>query len=333
MSTVLHPPSPLDGVVVPEQPPSTADLQHLRPSNWLGTAYTLGGSTLTLLALYLSAQASFQVWLLGQGLLAVALLQWFVFLHECGHNTLFRSRWCNQFVGVVAGFCALIPFGSWKLVHGMHHKWTGWQDLDVTTAILVPRRLARVERFLVNFCWRTWLPLFSTLYRWNNFWNLPRLFRYFPEGRQRRALVVQSLCSLSAYGLVITMVGPALSLQLIGLGLLLCLMMEDPLILSQHTHVPMHLSEGQTVKPFMAREQEVFTRSLRFPSWVSRYILLYMDAHELHHMYAAVPGYHLGRIPYRPMNEEPWWSWIRRAKRIPAEVFLFQNRLQSGLDV
>ena len=50
-------------------------------------------------------------------------------------------------------------------MHGRHHKWTGWQDVDPTTAALVPRELGTLERVLVNVCWRFWIPLFSVLYR------------------------------------------------------------------------------------------------------------------------------------------------------------------------
>ena len=51
-------------------------------------------------------------------------------------------------------------------------------------------------------------------------------------------------------------------------------------------------------------EQEVFTRSLRFPGWLST-ALLGIDAHELHHMYPRVPGYRLRQIRYATQNEMP----------------------------
>ena len=57
-------------------------------------------------------------------------------------------------------------------------------------------------------------------------------------------------------------------------------------------------SAGARGRPFPAVEQEPFTRSLRLPPLVSRFIL-HFDAHELHHMYPFVPGYHLHRIPTR----------------------------------
>ena len=79
-------------------------------------------------------------------MLAVAFVQWFVILHECGHDTLFRTRTWNRVAGSVAGFFALIPFACWTRVHSRHHRWTGWQDLDPTTEALVPRNRGRVER-------------------------------------------------------------------------------------------------------------------------------------------------------------------------------------------
>ena len=81
-----------------------------------------------------------------------------------------------------------------------------------------------------------------------------------------------------------------------------------------------------------AIEQEEFSRSLRLPGWLST-ALLHFDAHELHHMYPFVPGYHLRGVAYTPQNEVGYWGWIRAAKRVPGEVFLFQNRTESGWEI
>jgi len=130
-------------------PPTPADLTHLRPSDAAGSAVTLVAIVATVIALTLSMRAEVWLWLPGQIILAVALVQWFAILHECGHETLFRSRSIHRAIGQVAGFFSIIPFYNWKRVHGRHHKWTGWQDVDPTTATLVPRELSRVERVLV----------------------------------------------------------------------------------------------------------------------------------------------------------------------------------------
>lgn len=306
---------------------------HLKPQNVLGFLYCSLALGLTGFALWLSLSPHIALWLAGQVLLALALLQWFCILHEAGHKTLYRSAWLNKCAGYVAGFFALIPFDCWKLIHARHHRWTGWQDLDATTATLVPRKLHWFERLIVNTCWRFSLPLFSTLYRLNNYWLLPRLFRYFPHGLQRRRLVLNVAGSLAVYGLLIGFVGPQTFVQLTGLALFLTLVMQDPLILSQHTHIPMQLSHGQPVVPFPPQEQEVFTRSLLFPLWFSRSILLNLDAHELHHVHPSIPGYSLHVLGRDTQNGVPWWKWLWAAKQVPGDVLLFQNRNKTGFDL
>jgi fatty acid desaturase len=313
-------------------PPKPSDLAHLRPSNAAGSGVILIALGATALAIALSMRDELWLWLAGQIILAIALVQWFAILHECGHETLFRSRRIHGVVGQLAGFFSLIPFYNWKRVHGRHHKWTGWQDVDPTTATLVPRELRRAERILVNVCWRYWIPLFSVLYRINNFWNWPRLRTLFEKSEDRRRLLVSSIGLVVVYLALVVLVGPLALIRLIGLGVLLSLIAEDLLLLSQHTHIPQQLSHGEPVRPFPTIEQEVFTRSLVFPRWLSA-LLLHIDAHELHHMYPFVPGYRLGGIAYETENEIGVWTWVRRARAMPGELFLFHNRLETGADI
>ncbi len=306
---------------------------HLKPQNLLGFLYFFLALGLTTIAIYLSLSPHIALWLAGQTLLSFALLQWFCVLHEAGHKTLFRSSWLNKLSGYVAGFFALIPFDCWKLVHARHHRWTGWQDMDATTATLVPRKLYWLERVVINTCWVLSLPLFSTIYRLSNYWLLPRLLRYFPLARQRWRLALNIAGYLTAYGLLIWLLGPLTMVKLTGLSLFLTLVMQDPLILSQHTHIPMQLSGGKPVVPFPPKEQEIFTRSLWFPLWFSRWILINLDAHELHHVHTSVPGYYLHTLGRDSHNGVPWWKWLWAAKRVRADVLLFQNRNQTGFDI
>jgi hypothetical protein len=135
------------------------------------------------------------------------------------------------------------------------------------------------------------------------------------------------------YAGLIAWLGPSRCGALFGLGLYLSLAFQDVLILSQHSHIPMEHSGGRVVPPFPPLEQEIFTRSLLFPKWFSKYFLLNLDAHELHHMYASVPGYHLTDIHYEPRNAVSWWGWIRKAKRVRGDILIFQNRNDTGWDL
>jgi fatty acid desaturase len=286
----------------------------------------------TICGLALSVMDGWAAWAVGQLLLGLMLVQWFVILHECGHDTLFRTRRYHVAAGRLAAFFSLIPYHAWTRVHGRHHKWTGWQDLDPTTSSLVPRPLGRAERAIVNTCWRFWIPLFSILYRLNNYWHLARLFRLFPKAGDRRAIVLDMVLLLGLYSLIVAVAGPAVVFRVCAVALLLSLGLEDLLLLSQHTHVPQNVSGGVPVRPFPAIEQEPFTRSLQLPRPVSAFIL-HFDAHELHHMYPFVPGYHLHRIRYDTENGIGWWHWVRGAKRMRGDVLLFQNRLETGYDL
>ena len=304
-----------------------------RPADGTGLAFTGWAAAATAAGGWLATREPALPWAAGQLVLAAAFLQWFALLHECGHGTLFRTRRLNDAVGPVAGFFALIPFRCWKPIHARHHKWTGWQDLDPTTAALVPRPLGRFERLAVNVCWRCWIPIFSVLYRTGNYWNLARLFRLIgPKPAEARAIVVDAAAVAAVWAAAAVALGPAAFVRAAGPALLLTLVVQDVLLLSQHTHMPMHLSRGRDVEPYAAPAQGPFTRSLRLPGWLSR-MLLHFDAHELHHLYPAVPGYRLPEVRRPVRNEVSWATWVPAARAVPGEVFLFQNRDRSGFDV
>jgi omega-6 fatty acid desaturase (delta-12 desaturase) len=309
--------------------PAPAMLTHLRPTNGHGFLVFGAAIATTAFAIALSARGGWPGWIAGQILLGVVLVHWFTLLHEAGHRTLFRSRRLNVAAGVAAGYFAMIPYRSWVRVHGRHHKWTGWQDLDPTAEGLVRDDLSWLQKTIVNVCWRFYIPLFSVLYRLENYWNVGRLAQMFPTREDRRAITVNAALQLAIYALLIAVVGPLLVIKVALAGVVISLMLEDLLLLSQHTHVPTQLSEGRRVPPVPAIEQALFTRSLRLPAWVSA-LLLHFDAHELHHMYPFVPGYHLRRIPYAPPNEVGWLQWLRASKRIRGVTLLFHSRQEAG---
>src|SRR5689334_24135899 len=242
--------------------PSAAALSRLRPTDAAGTTVAFSCLAITASGIALSLSSRWWVWGAGQLVLALSFIQWFALLHECGHETLFRTKRLHAPLGHLAGLFSFIPFRNWKSVHRRHHKWTGWQDIDPTTEALVPRELGRAERALVDAAWRCWIPLFSVVYRINNFWNWPRLTKMFAKREEQRALATNMSGLAVAYAAVVGVIGFGTSARLFGAALIVALAAEDLLILSQHTHIPQQLSGGEDVRPFPTIEQEVFTRSL-----------------------------------------------------------------------
>ena len=301
----------------------------LSASNTQGLLYSMLALTLSGIGISGALSGNIWIWIAGQVILAFAFVEWFVILHECGHRTLFHSRWINQLMGAVSAFMALIPYTAWRHVHACHHVWTGWQDHDITTETLVPRPLARWERWVIDAAWRVWIPLFSVLYRVQNFWNTRRMARFLDAVLMRR-IRLENIGFLATYTVLAAWLGPAELFMLCGPGLLLALAIEDILLLSQHTHMPTQIAGTARVQPLSPRAQQACTRSLCLPAWLSR-MLMHFDAHELHHMYVRVPGYHLRALGMQTPNEVRWWQWLCAAKKLSGKDFLFGSRNDTGM--
>ena len=312
--------------------PSASEISTLKPALVEGLIHCAVMLALLFGGISLALADNVTVYVAGQIVLAFFFVHAFVLLHEAGHDTLFPRRALNRVAGHAAGFFTLIPFWNWQRIHARHHHYAGWQDLDATTASLVPRPIQGYERHIINFVWATWLPLFALTYRVQNFWNLPRVARYISNPKNLLRIRINTALLVVAYIALAAIVGPLILLKLFGPAFLLSLVFQEFLILSQHTHVPQRLSEGQDVRPFTPLEQEIFTRSLKLPAWLS-WILMHFDAHELHHMYPYVPGYCLRQIHYKPVNEVHWWSWLKAARRLKGTDFLFRNWNDTGIRV
>lgn len=66
-----------------------------------------------------------------QGLFATGL---WVLAHECGHQSFSPSKTLNDTVGWICHSALLVPYFSWKISHGKHHKATGHMERDMVFA-------------------------------------------------------------------------------------------------------------------------------------------------------------------------------------------------------
>ncbi|CAJ2500817.1 Uu.00g036700.m01.CDS01 [Anthostomella pinea] len=64
-----------------------------------------------------------------------------VLAHECGHQSFSTSKVLNDTVGWILHSALLVPYFSWKISHGKHHKATGHMERDM---VFVPK--TREER-------------------------------------------------------------------------------------------------------------------------------------------------------------------------------------------
>jgi omega-6 fatty acid desaturase (delta-12 desaturase) len=77
--------------------------------------------------------ALWTVYTFVQGLFGTGL---WVLAHECGHQSFSPSKVLNDTVGWFCHSALLVPYFSWKISHGMHHKATGDMERD---QVFVPK--------------------------------------------------------------------------------------------------------------------------------------------------------------------------------------------------
>jgi acyl-lipid omega-6 desaturase (Delta-12 desaturase) len=88
------------------------------------------------LAYYLGSE---NAWLAIFAILPAAgfLVRIFMLQHDCGHNSLFKSRKLNDWLGRFLGVFTLTPYDYWRHSHAMHHATSGNLDKrglgDITT--------------------------------------------------------------------------------------------------------------------------------------------------------------------------------------------------------
>ena len=98
-----------------------------------------------------------------QGLFGTGL---WVLAHECGHQSFSPSKTLNDTVGWICHSALLVPYFSWKISHGKHHKATGNLERDM---VFVPKtrevyagRIGRYAHELHELTEET--PISSALY-------------------------------------------------------------------------------------------------------------------------------------------------------------------------
>jgi omega-6 fatty acid desaturase (delta-12 desaturase) len=62
-------------------------------------------------------------------MLAGALLvRVFIFFHDCGHGSFFKSHWANATFGFICGVLTFTPYYHWRWQHAIHHGTSGHLD-------------------------------------------------------------------------------------------------------------------------------------------------------------------------------------------------------------
>lgn len=299
-------------------------IKEFKSSNTMGFLYLLSPLLFVVLGLYLSLSNTFGVlYMLGKISLSIFFFQCFILLHETGHYSYFKSGLLNRIAGHFFATLSFIPFTSWVSIHNLHHKWTGYRDKDPTTEGTVSPKFSAPIKFLVNFSWLFFIPLFTIGYRIGNYWNIKKLKKHLPE-RKLSIIYLNMLSQVAFYTLVFYFFGTWIVLFLLP-AYILSLVISDLFILSQHSHIEIPLSNGEQVKPIRFSEQVQYTRSVAVFKYIGRYVYFNFHLHELHHAYPIIPGYYLDKTQIKMPNTVKFMQYLIDAKKMSGMDFIFNT--------
>jgi acyl-lipid omega-6 desaturase (Delta-12 desaturase) len=300
----------------------------LKRNNLKAFAFLASPLIIAGLSIYLFMLNSLIWYWLGTLLLSVFFAQTFILLHECGHLSYFENRIINKFFGHIFGLLTVIPFYNWQQIHNLHHKWTGWRDLDPTTEKTAKPVNSKITRFIVNFCWWLFIPLFYLTYKLSNYWNLFKIKRFVPSNVLTPAVINVSLYFL--FYVVIFYLFSTVILQYILPAFVLSLVWKELLIMTQHTHIEIPVSEGKDVKHISYMEQVKYTRSFYPATFIARYFLFNFNLHEVHHAYPGLPAYYLDKIDLDIPKKPKFSEWLIKAKSMKGADYIFKTSKQTG---
>ena len=278
--------------------------------------------------LLLSSSSTIWVYCTGQLLLSFFFLQTFILLHECGHLNFFKSKSLNVAFGNLFGFLTMIPFSSWQHMHNLHHRWTGWRDKDPTTEKTVEPSSSAALRIVANICWWLFIPIFYLVYKVSNYWNLAKMKRFLNSKRYSRVIGVVIIYFL-AYLVLFYFFWNTILVYVIP-AFVLSLVLKELVILTQHSHIEIPISEGKEVKPIQYKDQIQYSRSFYVNSFFAQYFLFNFNLHEVHHAFPGLPAYWLQNIDLGLSRKPLYFEWFHKAKSMKGEDYIFRTSKHTG---
>lgn len=292
-----------------------------KASNIMGFKYFMLDMTILASSVALSSSDNFILWFMGQLLFFVFCWHCMVNLHACGHNGFFKTKSLNHLYG---NFCSLIPlisFPSWKLIHSLHHKWTGNPWRDPTAPKKRDKPPSKLVSLIGNTCWKLWIPLSSVYFNIAYFYDLRKVLPYASSKSQKFYILVTTI------GVIVLHLGfiiffPQIYLNYIFLGYILYLCTSDLVLLSNHAQIKISNDETFIIKP---AKQGHLARDLIFNDFVSKYLFYYFNYHSFHHLNPAVPFYYFNPRDYKSEHPTNWWLWTKTVKKMSLNEVVFET--------
>lgn len=263
-------------------------------------AYSVAQTLVVAAAAFVIAWAHFELWVVIPAVLLIGTQQHalFVLAHDAAHYRLFESRRVNEFFGRLFGMLGAIPVGSYRVIHRLHHNnLYGDVDPDIALHGGYPRGRAylvrKLAQDLIGFnAWKTIAYFFG-----NPAINASTNRAQRPlddTSPALRAAARRDRIMVAAFHVTVPVVllvagGPTALAKYVVLWVLPLLTVLQPIL--RLRAICEHGAVTDTSTPLTAARTNLVGpvgRLLLFPHHV--------NYHVEHHLFPAVPHYHLPRL-------------------------------------
>lgn len=223
------------------------------------------------------------------------LVRLFIFQHDCGHGSFFRSRLANDVLGRALSVLTLTPYSSWKAGHAAHHASTGNLDRrgsgDVDTMTVAEYQASGVLKRLGYRLYRN--PFVMVLIGAPiNFFVLQR----FPTGsalrdrKRRNSILALNVALLVTFGIPCAVFGVVPVLITYAPVMIIASWAGNWLFYVQHQFETTHWERGEDWDFHLAAMAgSSYFKLPPILQWFSGNIGL----HHVHHLCSRVPNYRL----------------------------------------
>ncbi|WP_242206512.1 fatty acid desaturase family protein [Aestuariivivens insulae] len=301
---------------------------HLKARNDLAFYSLIIPLVLLVSGVGLSTNHDWPLYWIGQVILSFFFLQTFILLHECAHLSFFKTRFFNIVMGHLFGFLSMIPYYSWQQMHNQHHRWTGWRDKDPTTETTTKPSSSTTKNLIINIAWRLFIPVFYLSYKLSNYWNLFKIKRFLNQ-RKYNKVKTQIIMYFIMYMLFNYFFGELIVHFFIP-SFTISLLLKELIIMTQHSHIEIPVSNKKEVKPISYLDQVKYTRSFYINPYLAKYFLFNFNLHEAHHAYPAIPAYKLSFIDLDIPKKPKFLNWFIKAKKMKGVNYIFKTSKHTG---
>lgn len=269
-----------------------------------------------------------------QGLNGTAL---WVLAHECGHQGFSPSNTVNDTIGFVLHSALLVPYHSWRITHGLHHKHTNHLSKDT---VFVPDKEDHVMEVVREIPIYTFMQtVFILLFGWPGYLlftvksqDYGRSANHFNPNspffrREDRQLVILSGIGVVAMLSLLSMVGYHFGWQLLVLHYVMPYMIVNMwlVIITYLQHTDLTLPHYDDVNWTFPRGA-LATIDRDYGSLLNGWLHHIHDAHVVHHLFSMMPFYHceevtrlylkdiIGEDLYRREEKRSIWACLWEAR-------------------